>query len=256
MIHMLINEFSKENKNVIVMIHGLCMSWDMLKDAIDLLKEKYRIIAIAVPGMDKQEDNEFTSVEEIASDIEDALFQRGISSADCLYGLSMGGALALRMLADNKVYFKHAIIDGGITPYELPYLQTRLILVNDVFSTLLGKASRNLLALAFPPADYSQKAVDQMHDMLMHMSFHTIVKAYDSTDNYTMPAVFPDIDTNIHYWYGEKEKQARKLDIQYVQKHIPHVHFREIKDMGHGQYVIAHADAFAKDIEEILCLEK
>lgn len=252
MIDMLINEFGKENEKSIVMIHGLSMSWDMMKEAIDLLKEKYHVLAIAVPGMDLNEDNEFTSVEQIASEIEDALFQKGISNVNCIYGLSMGGALALRMLADNKVYFENAIMDGGITPYELPYLQTRLILGNDVCMTLLARASKKLLSYAFPVEDYSQKAVDQMHTMLMHMSIKTIMHSYDSTDNFAMPQIFPHIDTIIQYWYGEKEKKDRKLDIQYIQKHIPGVQFREIEGMRHGQYVIAHAKEFVMDIQNIL----
>lgn len=249
---MLIHEFGNKNQKVIVMIHGLSMSWNMMDAAIDLLKEQYHVLAIAVPGMDMDENNEFTSIEEIASDIEDALFQKGISYVHCIYGLSMGGAFVLKMLANNKVYFENAIMDGGITPYELPYLTTRLILVNDVCMTLLGKASKKLLAYAFPAEDYSRKTLDQMYSVLKHMSFSTIVKAYDSTDNYTMPHIFPLIDTNIQYWYGEAEKKARKLDIQYVQRHVPNIHFREISNMKHGQYVIAHPEEFFNDIKNII----
>ena len=33
----------------------------------------------------------------------------------------MGGAIVARFLAENRVKVGNAIIDGGITPYQLPY---------------------------------------------------------------------------------------------------------------------------------------
>lgn len=245
---MLLHEFGVSHEKTIIMIHGLGMSWDMLKPAIEALAGEYRVVAVAVPGMDMDGKSEFTSVEDIARLIEDALLERGIVSAECLYGLSMGGGLAIRMLADNKIHFFRAVIDAGITPYEMPYAVTRFILAGDVLSTLLGRASKGLLSLAFPPEDYTQAAVDRMSEVLRHMTLKTIWRAYDSTDNYSMPEKFPVIDTKIEYWYGAKEKKARRLDIQYVTKHIPNIRLREIPDMAHGQYVMTRPAQFAQDI--------
>lgn len=251
---MLLHEFGANNvkAKTVLMIHGLAMSWDMLRPAIDLAADECRIIAVAVPGMDMDEQNEFTSVERIARQIEDELLAMGLGEIDCIYGLSMGGGIAIRMLADDRVRFRCAIIDAGITPYELPWLQTRLILAGDVLSTLLGKASKKLLELAFPPEDYTQQAVDRMYEVMRHMTLKTIWRAYDSTDNYSMPERFPELETSIQYWYGSKEKRARKLDIQYVQKHIPDICLREIPDMAHGQYIMAHPEQFVLDMKNAL----
>lgn len=43
----------------------------------------------------------------------------------------MGGAVVTRMLADNRLTVKSAVIDGGITPYQLPRFITRFIAVRD-----------------------------------------------------------------------------------------------------------------------------
>lgn len=247
---MLLHEFGCGNSKTIVMLHGLAMSWDMLSGAIELLSSEWYVYAVAVPGMDMDEDNEFTSVEEIAAQVEQALLARGVRSAGCLYGLSMGGGIALRMLADDKISFDTAIIDAGITPYELPWIATRFILAGDVLSTLLGKASKKLLELAFPPKAYTQATVDRMSEVMRHMTLKTIVRAYSSTDNYSMPEKFPQLKTKIAYWYGAKEKKARELDIEYVQKHVPNIRLREIPNMAHGQYAIACPERLVRDINE------
>lgn len=209
------------------------------------MARNFHVLAVTVPGHDQADGSEFTSVEEIAARLEDELLGRRFRDVFCVYGLSMGGALALRMLADNRVHFQYAVIDGGITPYELPWLVTRFILLKDLVMTLLGRSSRRLLALAFPPGRYAPEMVDEMFRLLRHMPVRGIWRAYDSTDNYTMPTPFPALDTRIAYWYGSEEKRERKLDIQYMARHISDVQFEEIPGVAHAELVCTHPKEFA-----------
>ena len=247
-----IYEFGQKNDKSLVMIHGACMSWDMFQDSIDDLKKDFHIFAVAVPGHDLTTDEEFTTVEDIANRIETELIARGLHEIDVLYGLSMGGGFVIRMLADNRLPVNHAVIDAGITPYELPRPITRLILLRDFLMTEWGKHSKKALSLAFPPEKYTQEGIDYMYEVMKHMSARTIWRVFDSTDNYAMPATFPHLDTGIEYWYGQDEKKARKLDIAWVKKHIPGVRFREIPGMDHGQYALMQPKQFAEDLRSIL----
>ena len=233
------------------MIHGACMCWDMFRESVAALQDRFHIYVVAVPGHDPSTDEEFTSVEEISRQIEDELIGRGQGQIDLLYGLSMGGGFAIRILADDRLTVKDAVIDAGITPYELPYIATRLILLKDFLMTEWGRHSKKALALAFPPERYTQEGVDEMFRAMGHMTAKTIWRVFDSTDNYSMPETFPALQTNIRYWYGEQEKKARKLDIAYVRKHIPGVEFREIPGMEHGEYVLMRPEEFAEDLIRI-----
>lgn len=245
-------EYGKENEKIIVMIHGACMSWDMFRVSMDILKKDYHVILVAVPGHDLTTNEEFTSVEQISKRIENMLIQKEYDNIECLYGLSMGGGFAIRILADNRLHIKHAVIDAGITPYEMPRIVTRVILVSDFLTVELGKHSRELLGFAFPPKRYEPVIVDKMFQVMRHMSPITIKRVFDSTDNYSMPRIFPHLETKIYYWYGSDEKRARKLDIQYVKKHIPNVKFREIENMEHAQYVLMQPEKFAADLKHLL----
>ena len=246
-----IQEYGKENLKSLVMIHGACMSWDMFRESIDVLQNRFHVYAVAVPGHDLATDEEFTSVEQISRQIEEELIARGQKQIDLLYGLSMGGGFVIRMLADNRLIVGEAVIDAGITPYELPFLLTRLILLKDFLMTEWGKHSKKALSLAFPPERYTQEGVDEMFRVMQHMTAKTIWNVFDSTDNYSMPEQFPVIKTKIRYWYGDRERRARTLDIAYVKKHIPGVLFREIPGMDHGEYALMMPQTFAEDLMEI-----
>lgn len=248
----LLHELGNAQGKTVVMIHGTGMSWDMLKRPAEFLTNDCRVILVSVPGHDPKTDEEFTSVEEIAKEIETALIEKGYGSIDLLYGLSMGGGIAIRMLADNKLKVKRAVIDAGIAPYELPRIVTRAILLKDFLMTEWGKHSKTALSYAFPVEEYSQEALDGMFYTLQNMSARTIWRVYDSTDNFSMPKVFPKTDTLIEYWYGEKEEKERKADIRYVEKHIPGVSFRVLPGMKHGQYIVSKTTEFAADLRERL----
>ena len=225
------HEYGNENPKIIVMIHGTAMSWKMFVPAAEALADTYHVILTGVPGHDPDIDDEFTSVEQTASEIEEGLMHQGISTVDLLYGLSMG---------------------GGIAPYELPKAVCALILAKDFVLTGLAKHSRRLLSCAFSDRDYGKETVDGMYQVLRHMSARTIFRVYASTDNYSMPDVFPETDTEIEYWYGSEEEKERKTDIQYFRKHIPHVRFRILHGMKHGQYAAVDTESFVKDLRECI----
>ena len=243
---MYIYEAGCENEKAMVIIHGACMSYNMMREIVQKVKDRYHIYNVGVPGMDPNSDEEFTSIEDISDKIEQKLIEKGVKEIECLYGLSMGGALVIRLLANHRIPVKKALIDAGITPYELPYLQTRAILFVDVASILLVKMSKKLLLAAMPEEKYGKEGMEEMYKVIKHMSFKTIKNVFDSTDNYTMPKQFPKMDTKIAYWYGSEERKARKLDIEYVKKHIPNVVFREIKGYDHGQYALCKTNLFVK----------
>ena len=100
----------EKHSMVIVMIHGTGMSWDMLMDSAEILREKYCVVLVSVPGHDPNTTEEFTSVEQVAGEIEAGLIEMGRSNIDLLYGLSMGGGIAIRILADNRLSIRRAVI--------------------------------------------------------------------------------------------------------------------------------------------------
>jgi pimeloyl-ACP methyl ester carboxylesterase len=243
-----VHEFGTQNHDILLMFHGSCMVWDMYEEAIELLSRHFHVVIPSLPGHDLETDEDFTSVEQIAVQTADWLLARGYDTVACLYGLSMGGSLVLRMLADGRVTVRRAIIDGGITPYQLPWAVTRLIAVRDYLMVQIGRRNKKILEWAFPPEKYTREGVDYMHKALRHMSSKTVWRVFESCNNYSMPIPIPEIQTGIEYWYGEKEKKARAWDIAYVKKNFPAAQFREIPGADHGEYCMIRQRAFADDV--------
>ncbi len=250
---MTIHEFGRENRDVVVLIHPALVMWDYFEYVIPLLREKYHVIVPALPGYDETAPGDFTSVEEIAASLAEWLDALGIQKIACLYGCSMGGAVVTRFLADRRVTVHAAVIDGGITPYQLPRLVTRLIAARDYLMISMGKLGGvRLLEKVFNTDEYTQEDLNYVAKVLRFVSAKTIWRTFESCNNYDMPKSIETDCEVIEYWYAQAEKKARKWDIDYVKKHFPQASFKVFGAVGHGGLAALQPELLASELERVM----
>ena len=238
-----IHEFGDSNKRHIVLLHPSVVKWDYFDDAVPLLEDDFHLIIPAIPGYDPDSDKDFTNVWQIAGELVDWLGQNGIDELYAVYGCSMGGSIALCMALGRKVKIRHCIMDGGITPYQLPRALTRLIAVRDYSMMMIGKAGGvKLLEKVFTSDEYTPDDLKYVSDVLRHSSSRT----FESCNNYEVPDPAPYMDTKIHYWYGDGEQKVRSWDIGFMKKYLPDTEFTMLSGLGHAGLVLQRPQLFAE----------
>ena len=243
---MTVHEFGCGNADILVLFHPLGVRWDVFEYVIPTLEKSYHLIIPAMPGFDQDEPEvEFTSVEQIADDMAAWLTKRGLSRVKCLYGCSMGGGVVARMLATGKIRSDCAVMDGGMTPYQLLRPLTYLIGARDFLMMELGKhMSVKALRSMFDPEKYTEDDLKYAKEVMENMSAKTIWRSFYSCNNYAMPNPVPPVDCRIEYWYGVEEKRARKWDIEYIRKTFPDARFVENAGQGHAEFFTLHPVEF------------
>ncbi len=227
--------------------------WDYFEYVIPLMRERYRLIVPALPGYDEDGAGDFTSVEDIAARLADWLDAHGITEIDCIYGCSMGGAVTARFLADDRIKVRGAVIDGGITPYQLPWIVTRAIAVRDYLMVSMGKLGGiRLLEKAFTSDEYSEEDLKYIEKVLKYVSSRTIWRTFESCNNYDMPKKVRTGCFQIEYWYAKTEEKARKWDIRYIRKAFPQIVFRVFEDIGHGGLAALKPELLVSELERVM----
>ena len=250
---MTIHEFGQENETVVVLIHPSLVMWDYFEYVIPLLQDRHHLIIPALPGYDEDAPGDFTSVEAIAADLADWLQERGFSEIACIYGCSMGGAVVTRFLADNRVKVRCAVIDGGITPYQLPWIVTRLIAVRDFLMVYMGKLGGiRLLEKAFTSDEYSEDDLKYIEKVLKLLSAKTIWRTFESCNNYEMPREIRTDCPNIEYWYAKTEEKDRRWDIEYIRRHFPKAAFHVFENVGHGGLAALKPELLVSEMERAM----
>ena len=249
-----IHEFGKNNADVIVLLHPLGARWDVFNYVIPTLEKQYHLVIPAMPGFDPDEPNtDFTSVEQIADEIAGWLTEHNLK-IKCLYGCSMGGGIAARILAVGKIATDCAVIDGGMTPYQFWKPLTYIIGVRDFVMMEIGKhMSVKALRSMFDPKKYTEDDLKYIKEAMNAMSAKTIWRSFYSCNNYSMPNPLPPVNYPIVYWYGSDEKKARKWDIAYIKKAFPNVQIVENAGMDHAEFFTLHPKEFCEKLISWIC---
>lgn len=205
-----IHEFGTQNAAAIVLIHPSGTRWDYFTRVIPFLQEQYHLIIPALPGYDEATQDDFPSVEQIAADLEDWLCSHVGSEVGCAYGCSMGGATLFRKLATRCINIQSAVVDGGITPYQLPYYMTRLTAIRDYVMIWTGKhGGVKLLEKAFATDDFTEEDLQCIADVLMRMSPKTIWRTFESCNNYPMRNTYRQITVALNTGFPIRKKKAQ-----------------------------------------------
>lgn len=248
---MTIHEFGKENAESILLIHPSVVRWDYFQEVIPLLEKKYHLIIPALPGYDLEDKSDFTSVEQIADELNAWLKKNGYDHLYVVYGCSMGGSIALMTALGNAVSISHCIMDGGITPYQLPWILTRFIAFRDFVMLMLGRwGGVKLLEKVFSTDDYSKEDLQYVSDILRCSSKKTLWRTFESCNNYKVPKPIPDIEAQIHYWYADGEEKERAWDIKYMRENFPDTAFKILPKLGHAGLCLLKPELFADMIKE------
>lgn len=250
---MTIHEFGMENSNVLVLIHPSLVKWDYFEYVIPMLEKHYHLVIPALPGYDPESDCDYTSVEQLAGELGSWLIANGHNEICGVYGCSMGGSIVIRMLTDQRICIRSAIIDGGITPYQLPRIITIGIAVRDFLMIYMGKLGGvKLLEKAFSADEYSDEDLQYIADVLEMISVKTVWRTFDSCNNYSMPSPVTTSCQNIEYWLADAEIKARKWDIAYIREHFPNVKFRKFRNIGHGGLAVLKPEKFAAAVRFVI----
>ena len=246
------HEFGQNNKKVIILIHPSLVMWDYFEYVIPLMEKDYHLVIPALPGYDSDEKNNYTSVEAISIEIEQWLKTHDLMEVECIYGCSMGGSIVIKLLSNNKICIKNAVIDGGITPYQLPWIITRFIAIRDFLLVSLGKfGGIKIIQKAFATDDYSEEDINYVVNVMKMISYTTIWRTFESCNNYEMPKVVKTDCSSIEYWFTNAEENERAWDIDYIKKNFPQAQFRKFSKIGHGGLAALHPEMLVDGIKKL-----
>ena len=106
---MTIHEFGCENPKTLLLIHPSVVKWDYFETVIPLLQKDDHLLIPALPGYDFEDDSDFTSVEQIASELNAWLQENSVIS------IRRGLPMRITMLATLTLMLAYfLILYGGV----------------------------------------------------------------------------------------------------------------------------------------------
>ena len=238
--------FGKEGAPSLLLIPGLGVSYEIFLPLIDLLKEKFRIIAVQVDGFTLGVHTRFTSIDDQAAQVITYVREQHCGRLDCAYGLSLGGKILSRVLERNEVTIDHAILDAApLLP--LPKWLVGPLRYYQCFNVWTCYHWTGFWRWVFH-SHYFDVLLDECRKVYPFGGGRAVLDGYKSVYTNKLEAIY---GADIHFWHGSLESFVAKPQVKHLKKIYPDIHIEIFPKMNHGQLLVDHPEEVAGRIEAL-----
>ncbi len=191
-----VNYIEEGKGDVVLMLHGWASNASLFNSQINLLKSKYRVIALNLPGHGGSEEPSYPfCVDDFAKFVIDFLKAKEISKVTLL-GHSVGGRVIIKMLSykDMPIEVTRVVLvdsagikpvaSGKVTMKSRVYKVLRVIFGNKVVKTLFPSGI-NYIKTKFGSEDY-RNATPMMRDTLVKIVNEDLTPILECNDKDTL----------------------------------------------------------------------
>jgi len=243
--------FGNKSNPSLMLLPGLGVSYELFLPLIELLKDRFHIVAVEVDGFILGEFTAFTSIDDQAAQANAYVRRHLDEHLDCAYGLSMGGKILSRMMERREIVIDHAVLDaapllplpkwliGPLRHYQCANVWTcyhgtafwKWVFHSHYFDVLLDECRKVW------PYGKGQAVLDGYKDIYTHK-----LESIDGSD--------------IHFWHGTQEAFVAKPQVEHLKILCPDAHVEVFRKMNHGQLLIDHPEEVAARILTFVCTEE
>jgi pimeloyl-ACP methyl ester carboxylesterase len=241
-------EFGDPQNKIIVLLPPACVTWELWREYIDRLKDRYRIIAPNPTGRVNGEC--YTGIADNARQISTWLRQLN-QEIFLLWGVSEGATTALNILALQEISVGYTIADA-------PYIFEKLTIRDRVTAVKIGcfvamlpllSKKRKAAFLEEQKKEFGEHNGQLFCGMMASLSARTLFKEFYDCFTFTMPEETGHVQTKLGLWYGEKETE--KVDnAKYLSTRFPNASIKIFPGYGHAEYWMKDADGYLRDIAD------
>ena len=237
----------KEGAPSLMLIPGLGVSYEIFLPLVELLKDKFQIIAVQVDGFTLGEQTRFTSVDDQAAQTIAFIRNRFDGHLDGAYGLSLGGKILSRILERDEVTIDHAILDAApLLP--LPKWLVGPLRYYQSYNVWTCYHWTGFWRWVFH-SHYFDVLLDECRKTFPYGGRRAVLDGYKSVYTNKLESIH---GADIHFWYGTKEVFVAKPQMEHLQKIYPTLHVEVFPKSNHGQLLVDHPDEVAQRIEKIV----
>ena len=243
---MTVKEFGKQNKDVVLLLHGGGLSWWNYREVAKLLETDYHVI---LPVLDGHAGSEapFTSIEDNAARLISYIDTHFDGQVAALGGLSLGGQVALEMLSQRPDICRYALIESApVKPSRLTHA-----LIGPTFGMSYGLIKQRWFAKL--QAAYLGIPKDLFEDY--YRDTCAIAKAdmiafLKANCAYTVKTGLTETAAKVKIVAGAKEQKHIQASSKLLHKTIPGSQLKILPNLRHGDFSINHPERYVQLLKE------
>ena len=244
---MTFNTYGNKENQSLLLIPGLGVSYEIFLPLIELLKDKFYIVAVGIDGFLLGQESQFTSVDDQAIQATQYVRENFKGHLDVAYGLSLGGKILSRIMEGNEVVIDHAIMDAApLLP--LPKWSVNPIRYYQSLNVWTCYHCTGFWKFVFH-SHYFDVLLDECRKTWPWGGKQAVLNGYKSVYTNKLESIS---GADIHFWYGTKEAFAARPQVKHLLTICPNAHVQIFPGMNHGQLLVDHPEEVVKRINDLL----
>ena len=232
--------YGEKGRPELLLIPGLGVSYEIFLPLIELLKDKFFIVAVGVDGFLLGQESSYTSIDDQATQAIKYVKEHFEGHLDAAYGISLGGKILSRILERNQIVIDHAILDAApLLP--LPRWSVNPIRYYQSFNVWTCYHWTGFWRWVFH-SHYFDVLLDECKKVWPYGKGKAVRDGYKDVYTNKLESIH---GADIHFWYGTKEAFVAKPQADHLLKLCPDAHIEVFPGMNHAQLLVDHPEEVA-----------
>lgn len=241
---MIFNTYGDKTLPSLMLIHGMANTAQSCYGRIVPYLDDYHVILCEVDGHTDKEKGLFISIEDCCEKIEKYVAQNLEGKVYGLSGFSMGGTIAVELLARNNIRIEKVILDAAFC--------VKMGVLTPIYTNLFCWAIQKIKLGKTIPAIMIESVMGKgncgiVDTFYKNVEIQTIKNACRDIYKYEISGKIDDFSGKVTFWYGSNEHYPRKT-AKLLERHLPQMQVEVFEGMGHGQLLNEHPEEYAQKI--------
>jgi len=241
-------EYGKQNRDVIVLLHGGGLSWWNFRQAAEYLSTDYRVVLPVLHGHGDS-DMPFTGLGDNAAEILHFLDETCGGHVLAIGGVSLGGQVLTEILAQRPDVCNAAILES------VSVLPSRWMaaMIGPSVSSCFGLIQKKWFArLQFRYLRIPEALFEAYYADTCRLKKRDMIAFLQASLLHDLPDALKNTTAKVRIVIGEREQPGIKRSAQMLCRALPGSCLDVKSGLYHGEYAMCHAEAYAEDLRRIL----
>ena len=244
---MIVKEYGKSNKDIIILLHGGGLSWWNYEEVSEILKSNYHVILPILDGHSGS-DRDFTSIESNANEIIEYIDNNYNGNVKLIGGLSLGAQILLDILSKRDNICEYAIIESALVcPMKMT---NRLIelLINMSYGLINKKWFSKL---QFKSLKIKEELFDKYYIDSSNITKNNMISFLKANSNYHLKNIKTNKSKSIVI-VGSKERPIMIKSAKIIHDELINSELEILSGYYHGDLSINHPNEYAEKVKKLI----
>lgn len=237
-------EYGKQNKDVIILLHGGGLSWWNYREEAEMLQNDFHVIIPILDGH-AESDREFTTIENNAKEVISFIEEEFGGSVLLIGGLSLGGQILLEILSRREDICRYALVESAlVVPSRYTYA-----MIKPVFGSCYGLIRHRWFSkLQFKSLRMKKELFNDYYRDTCGITKQDMIAFLQANSLYSIKVSIRNCTAKVRVFVGEKENSAMRTSAKIIHEKLKGSSLQIFPKMYHGEFSLNHASDYVKEI--------